>query len=184
MDSRIVALLQKRDERALYEIQEEYGRLCYKMAYNILGNREDADECINDMLLAIWNSTTILDPNGLRAYLVALTRHIAMDKVKTQNRQKRGGSQLTLVLDELAEILPSHDTVEQQVDVHELTEIITKWIRELSPEVQRVFVLRYFMSESIQSIARKSDMSESAVKMILHRTRKKLKKYLKKENLL
>ncbi len=184
MDSRIVALLQKRDERALNEIREKYGKLCFKMAYNILGNRQDAEECLNDMLLAIWESSTELDPVGLRAYLVTLTRHIAIDKVKTQNRQKRGGAHFALVLDELADILPSNETVEQQFDAHELSVAISEWVQKLSPEIQRIFIQRYFMSESIRAIAFKNDMSESAVKTALHRIRKKLKEYLKKENLL
>ncbi len=184
MNSRIIALLQKRDERALYEIRKAYGQLCYKIAYNILGNRQDAEECINDMLLAVWNSTKQLESNGLKAFLVSLVRHIAMDKLKTQNRLKRGGSQFTLVLDELAEILPAPESVEQQVDQRELTKILTQWVRSLSPELQRLFLLRYFMSESIVTIAQKCDMSESAVKMALLRCRKKLKDYLEKENIL
>lgn len=184
MDSQIFSLLQQRDERALSEIRDCYGKLCFKMAYNILGNYQDAEECINDMLLAVWNGTTITDFQGLKAYLITLTRHIAMDKVKTHNRQKRGGSQLALVLDELAEILPAHETVEQQVDAHELNEAIAKWIRTLSRDAQRIFIQRYFWSESIQSIARKNGMREGAVKTALHRARKGLREYLKKENLL
>lgn len=96
MNSRIIALLQKRDERALYEIREAYGQLCYKTAYNILGNHQDAEECISDMLLAVWNSSKQLEPNGLKAFLVSLVRHIALDKVKAQSRRKRGGRQFTL----------------------------------------------------------------------------------------
>ena len=84
MDSRIIALLQKRDELALHEIRSTYGALCKQLAFRILGNPQDAEECVSDMLLAVWNSRNPIEPHSLKAYLISLTRHAATDKLKAR----------------------------------------------------------------------------------------------------
>jgi RNA polymerase sigma-70 factor (ECF subfamily) len=184
LDSRIIALLQKRDELALHEIRSTYGKLCKQLAFRILGNPQDAEECVSDMLLAVWNSRNPIEPHSLKAYLISLTRHAAMDKLKARQRQKRGGTEFETALDELAEILPSGEQVEKQIEERELIAALTAWLRTLSPEVRSIFMQRYFMSEPVQAIAEANHMSVSAVKMTLMRTRNKLKDYLRKEELL
>ena len=184
MDSQIIAMLQNRDERALSEIRRIYGALCGKLAYRILGSQQDAEECVSDMLLAVWNSRQQIAPQELKAYLVSLTRHSAMDKLKTRTRQKRGGRQFALALDELAEILPSGEQVEQLAEQHELTVALTDWLRSQPQRIRRIFLQRYYLSASVQEIAAQNGMSISAVKMMLLRARKKLRDYLEKEELL
>lgn len=184
MDSQIIAMLQNRDEGALSEIRRIYGALCGKLAYRILGSQQDAEECVSDMLLAVWNSRQPVSPQELKAYLVSLTRHSAMDKLKTRTRLKRGGKQFALALDELAEILPSAEQVEQLAEQHELTAALTDWLRSQPQQIRRIFLQRYYLSASVQEIAAQNGMSVSAVKMTLLRTRKKLKAYLETEELL
>ena len=184
MDSRIIAMLADRDEQALQEIRSEYGKLCLKLAYRITGSQEDAEECLNDMLLAVWNSRQQIAPGDLKAYLVSLVRHAAMDKLKTRTRRKRGGKQFSMALDELADILPSGERVEQLAELHELTAALIEWLRGLPPQTRTLFLQRYYFSDSVQEIAAQNNMSISAVKMALMRARKKLRAYLEREGLL
>ena len=184
MDSRIIALLQKRDETALEEIRASYGALCLRIAEHMLGNREDAEDCVSDMLLAVWNSVPPQIPVSLEAYVVTLVRRAATGKLKAKGSLKRGGREYTQALDELADILPSAENVERAVELRELTAVLTKWLRTLEPLPQRIFMQRYYLSEPVAAIAERNSMGVSAVKMTLHRTRKKLKKYLREEGLL
>ena len=183
-ESRIISMLQARDERALRTISEQYGKLCCQIAFRILGNREDAEECVSDMLVAVWNAIPPDYPENLRAYLAAVVRRIAVNRYKQAHRQKRGGTVYTTTLDELAEIIPSPDRVEQQIEQHELTAALTAWLRTLPPKTCRIFMQRYFLSETVQTIAAQNHMSISAVKMSLLRSRNRLKDYLREEGLL
>ena len=184
MDKQIIALLEARDEQALAFIREQYGKLCETVACRMLGNRQDAEECVSDMLLDVWRGETLPEPEGLRGYLVMLVRRRAIDRLKAQNAEKRGGTQFSLALDELAEILPAAEQVEQTVELRELTAALTAFLHTLPPDTKRIFMQRYYLSESIDEIAAQNGMSRSAVKMSLHRTRKKLRDHLRKEGLL
>ena len=184
MDSEIIALLQKRDESALDRLRTAYGRLCFRIAEQMLGSRQDAEECVSDMLLAVWNSVPPHEPVSLEAYVVTLVRRAATAKLRAQSSLKRGGKEYTAALDELADILPAGDDVERSADLRELTGALTKWLRTLEPVPQRVFMQRYYLSEPVGAIAERNGMSVSAVKMTLHRTRKKLRAFLREEGLL
>ena len=183
-DNMIISLLQKRDETALAQIRTQYGALCYQIAYRMTGSREDAEEVLSDMLLAVWDSIPPQEPENLRAYVTALTGRIAIKKYEHTHRIKRGGTQFTAALDELSEIIPSDTHVEREIEQRELTEALTAWLRTLSPEHRRIFMQRYYLSESVQQIAEQNQMGVSAVKMTLLRLRNKLKSYLRKEELL
>lgn len=183
-NSRIIVLLLQRDEQALKLIREQYDTMCYQIAYRITGNREDAEECVSDALMAVWNSIPPLIPDNLTAYLASLVSRNAINQYKRMHSEKRGGAQFVSALDELAEILPSSECVERQIEKRELTAALTVWLRTLPPDHRRIFMQRYYLSESIQSIAQTNQMSADAVKMLLMRLRNKLKDYLRKEELL
>ena len=183
-DSIIISLLQKRDEQALEHIRAQYGALCYQIAYRMTGSRQDAEEVLNDLLLSVWDSIPTNEPDNLRAYLTALAGRIAIKKYEHAHRLKRGGTQLTEALDELSEIIPSETHVEREIEQRELTEALTAWLRTLPPDHRRMFLQRYYLSEPVQQIAEHNQMGVSAVKMTLLRLRKKLKEYLRKEDLL
>ncbi len=183
-DNIIISLLQKRDETALQLIRTQNDALCYQIAYRMTGSREDAEEVLNDMLLAVWNSIPPQKPDNLRAYVTALTGRIAIKKYEHTHRIKRGGTQFAAALDELSEIIPSDTYVEREIEQRELTDALTAWLRTLQPDQRRIFMQRYYLSESVRQIAEQNQMGVSAVKMTLLRLRKKLKDYLRKEDLL
>ena len=180
-NSQIIALLQKRDEQALAEIRSKYGSLCFRIAEQILDNAEDAEECVNEMLLAVWNSVPPHVPNHLEAYLVTLLRRAATDRLRSLTRQKRGGSQTAQTLDELAEVIPSQETVESAVDRRELTAALRSFLDALPEKSREIFMERYYFAKPVQMIAESRSMQISAVNVLLHRIRKKLKKHLEKE---
>ena len=183
-DSRIIALLQKRDEQALQIIKKQYSVLCFQIAFRITGNREDADECVSDMLINVWNTIPPNEPDSLRAYLASLVSRSAIDKIKGSHRKKRGGDQFVTALDELSEIIPSAESVEKQIEERELSAALNAWLLTLPIEHRRVFMQRYFFPESLQTIAEKNGMKVNALTKLLLRLRKKLKEYLRKEGLL
>ena len=180
-DDSIIKRLNRRDESALQEIRVRYGGLCFQMAFRILDNREDAEECVNDMLMAVWESIPPHLPVSLQAYLLSIVRRLAIDRSRQEHRLKRCGTVYTETLDELSEILPSDEQIESDMEQRELIRTLTVFMDTLKPKAQRVFLQRYFLAESVQTIAAANHMSESAVKMTLQRTRKKLLDYLRKE---
>lgn len=182
-DDQIILLLQKRDEDGIRQIREIYGTSCHTMAYRILGKNEDAEECVNDALLMIWNRIPPDLPESLQAYLITLVRRCAIDRLRTDTRQKRGGTHFEKSLDELAEILPSSEYVESEVEKRELIRALNNYLSALKPEVRHLLMQRYYFAMPLQEIADRNGMRLSAVKMTLLRTRSKLRDYLKKEGL-
>ena len=180
-DHHIIALLQTRDEQALQAIRSAYGNLCFRIAQQMLGSAEDAEECVNDMLLAVWNSVPPHQPVHLEAYLVTLLRRSAMDRLRKQNSQKRGGKQFSEALDELAELLPANETVEAELSRRDLAAALKNSIDALPEKAQRVFLQRYLLVIPLQEIAADNGMTLSAVKVLLHRTRKQLQDILRKD---
>ena len=183
-DEAIIKRLHSRDETVLQDIRSIYGELCWQMAFRILENREDAEECVNDMLLSVWDSIPPQLPVSLQAYLITLVRNAALDKVRLEHRQKRGNAEFTLALDELTEILPSGEQVETIVEERELIQAMRDFLRTLKPDARHLFMQRYFMAESVQTIAELNQMNENTVKSKLLRIRRKLQDYLRKEGLL
>lgn len=180
----IIRRLHSRDESALQDIRSLYGELCHQMAYRILENREDAEECVNDMLLSVWESIPPKLPASLQAYLITLVRNAAINKAKAQSRQKRGTAEFSLALDELSEVIPSGEQVERTVERRELMRAMRAFLAEQKPEVRHLFLQRYYMAETVQTIAKQNRMNVSTVKVTLLRTRRKLQDYLRKEGLL
>ncbi|MBR5405456.1 MAG: RNA polymerase sigma factor [Oscillospiraceae bacterium] len=182
-DDEIILLLQQRNEEGIRRIRDTYGKLCEGIAYRILGGREDAEECVNDVLLTVWNSIPPKVPEHLQAYLITLAQRGAINRLKAAGRQKRGGTYFAQALDELAEVLPSDGYVESEVEQRELARAVNNFLDGLAPDVRRVFMQRYYLSLPLRDIAEENGMNLSSVKMSLLRTRKKLKAYLKEEGL-
>ncbi len=180
-DGQIVALYQQRNEGAIQESTEKYGRYCYSIAYAVLENHEDAEECVSDTWLRAWGAIPPNVPQNLKLYLARITRNLAFNKRKEQSAQKRGGGELAVALDELELCLPSSQTVEEQFQSEELRAEINTFLRKLSARDRDIFLRRYFFVDSTADIAERYNMRESNVLMILSRTRKKLKSHLEKE---
>ena len=180
-DSRIIELYWQRSENAITETDKKYGAYCNTVAFNILQNKEDAEECVNDTWLGTWDTIPPNRPTILRAFLAKITRNLSIKRLEKKLAEKRGGSTECIVLDELEECIGDQTDVERIVESHELEELIRRFVRKLPERDGNLFVRRYFFSDSVASIAERYRISENHVMVILSRTRKKLKKELIKE---
>lgn len=180
-DGEIIELYFKRDERAIAATQEQFGKYCEKIARNILGDDEDARECVNDVYLKVWESIPPERPDILAAYLAAITRNLALSRYRKKTAGKRGGGEVALVLEELSEFVSDKNSVEKDFEQQELAASINRFLEALSETSRRYFVLRFVCCESVRDIARRFGKSENSVSVSLNRTKKQLKKHLDKE---
>lgn len=183
-DSSILELYWKRSESAISETAVKYGAYCFTIAYNILTNREDAEESVSDTYLAAWNTIPPRRPGILSAYLGKITRHISIDRWRHLAADKRGGGELMLALDELSECIAGGDTVEQSLDRKRLRLCLNRFLETLPAPERQLFLRRYWYLDSTREAAAHLGFSESKVKSMLLRTREKLRRELKKEGLL
>lgn len=180
-DKGIVRLYFERNEQAIDETSRKYGKYCFSIANNILSNREDAEESVNDTFLDAWNSIPPHRPNSLALFLGKITRRISIDLYRRKNAQKRGGGELALVLDELYQCIADETDVEKEFEKLHLSQIINEFVKYLPRSEQKVFICRYWYMDTIQSISKRFGYSESKVKSMLFRTREKLRETLRKE---
>lgn len=183
-DAKIVALYAGRNERAIEETEKKYHRYCWAIACNILGDPEDAAECVNDAWLAAWNSIPPHSPERLGLYLGKLTRRAALKKLRLAHTAKRGGGEGVLALEELGECLPAGNGVEDGILAQAIAAGINQFLSGLPVLHRKMFVRRYWFLEPVDTIALELDCSRSKVSSILHRTRIKLRDFLMKEDLL
>ena len=179
-DKQIIDLYLARSEAAISETEKKYGRYCHYIAYRILENDQDAKEIVNDTLLKTWNTVPPKQPNPLKPYVGMISRQLSLDRYDRYHAQKRG-SQISLMLDELAECIPDHDS---GVDIGEsvaLSDALNRFVRSLPDKAQNVFVRRYWYASTVGEIALEYGIKESSVNVLLSRTRKKLKDFLNKE---
>lgn len=177
-DNAIIRLYWDRDDRAISVTARKYGNYCKTIARNILGSEEDAEECVNDAYLNAWNSIPPHCPKQLSTFLGKITRNLSFNKYKHNHAEKRGGGEITLVLDELSDFVSSVDNVEQIIDRQELAKAISSFLKSLSIEKRNIFVRRYWYADSVSDIAGDYGMLQGTVSKILERTRKQLKAYL------
>ncbi len=177
-DSQIVELYLKRQESAIRETADKYGAKLLRMAINLLNDRESAEECENDTYLKTWE---LIPPNEPRTYLFAFTgrilRHLVIDKLRYENRQKRAATYCELT-DEMLECIPGEKDVSSNVDTEELTELINAFLSSLPVEQRNIFVRRYWFFDSVSDICDRYHLPQSKVKTTLFRLREKLKKQL------
>ncbi len=182
-DKQIVDLYWQRNQTAIDETATKYGPYCHSIAYNILDNNADAEESVNDTYLDAWNSMPPHRPSVLSTFLGKITRRISIDRWRRRNAEKRGGGQITVVLDELEECVADGKSVEQEVEAKMLADVINSFVKSLPDTEQRVFLCRYWYIDSVESIAKEFGFSHSKVKSMLYRTREKLRARLIKEGL-
>ena len=177
----IIALYQSRDENAVRMTAETMGKYCYSIAFNVLNSREDAEECVNDTYLAVWNSIPPAEPVSLKSFVSSITRNLALNRYKEQHRDKRGGGQVPLALEELSEVVSDTEDVTANYEKKELLEHISAFLRKCSPRDRGLFLDRYIRLEPTPVLAKQYGVKEAQVLLILSRTRKKLKAHLEKE---
>lgn len=180
-DQTIVQLYFDRSEAAIAETDRKYGPYCHTIAYNILANNEDAQECVSDTYLAAWNAMPPRRPSILSTFLGKITRRLSIDRWRTRTAYKRGGGEIPLALDELSECVSGGETPEQTLMRRQMALGFNRFLQSL-PETERsVFLSRYWYLDSVACIAEHFGFSESKVKSMLHRTRGKLRTWLEKE---
>ncbi len=183
-DSAIVDLYWRRSEQAISESERKYGTYCSSIAQRICRSERDAEECVSDTWLAAWNSMPDKRPERLGTYLGCLTRHAAISRLRAEQSLKRGGAEADLVLDELAEILPSESDPAKEAEMNELGEAIRNYVNQLGDAERHVFLGRYYYCLPVSEISERLGFTESRTKSMLHRLRGRLKKALEKEGLL
>ena len=180
-DADIVALYWARDEQAIAQTAQKFGAYCRKIALNLLGSQEDAEECENDTWMAAWNSMPQNRPDKLAPYLGRITRNLALDLRERQNAKKRGGGQTETVLEELEFCLSAGDHTAQEVESAETARSISAFLRSQPEQARNIFIRRYWYCDATADIAKRYGIGESKVRVTLHRMRAKLKAYLEKE---
>ncbi len=179
-DSGILDLFFARAEQAIEELNRKYGHAVRKTAANILRDRLDVEECVNDTYLGCWNSIPPQKPNPLVSYVCKIARNLAVNRYHANKAGKRNG-EYDLILDELEESIPSAMDVETEAEAKELTEAINRFLKTLSREDRILFVRRYFYADSVSKLAAQAGDSANRVSVRLFRIREKLKKTLVKE---
>lgn len=177
-DIQIVQLYWDRDEQAIPATSDKYGAYCGSIAKNILGNQEDAEECVNDTYFSAWNAMPPHRPNILSTFLGKITRNLSFNRYKHNTADKRGGGELPAVLEELSDLVSGKDDVGRALDQKELTKAIDTFLERLPPEKRSIFISRYWYTDSISEIAARHGMNHGAVSMTLRRLRLKLRGYL------
>ena len=180
-DHRIIELYWQKNEDAIKETDRKYGTYCFAIANNILRSTEDSKECVNDTWLSAWNAIPPQKPRILQMFLAKITRNLSFNRFNARSAKKRGGGEIILVLDELAECIAGEADVEREYEAKELGQCIQLFVRALPGRDGNVFVRRYFFTEPVCEIAKRYDLTKNNVLVILSRTRKKLKMHLIKE---
>lgn len=178
-DHQIIELYWARSESAIEETSSKYGSYCGAIAYRILQDREDTEECVSDTWLKAWNAMPPKRPGKLSAFLGTITRNLALKRWESRSAEKRGGGQVSLALEELeGSIADPADSPEEQAI---LLDALNRFLSGLSPQARIIFLRRYWYLCPVEEIARMGKMSEGAVKMSLHRSRRALRRQLEKE---
>ena len=181
-DTQIIDLLFERSEQGLRELAAKYGGSVGRIAFNILGSAQDAEECVNDTWLGVWNKIPPERPDPLCAYVCRIARNLATKRYHLNTALKRN-SYYDAALDELAECLPDSGSIEEDYAARELGVCINRFLDTLSYEDRFLFMRRYWYGDTLPEIARMSGLSYGAVSVRLHRTKEKLRKELRKEGM-
>ena len=180
-DSKIIELYFARNESAISETESKYGRYLSKIAYNVLFDLEDSEECVNSTYMKAWNSIPPQKPNVLSTYLGKITRRLAIDVFRKKHSEKRGKSEYALSLSELDECIPDSSLPEKEFEEKILAESISRFLGTLGKENRDIFICRYYYADSVKEIASFFGASEAKIKSSLFRSRKALKEHLLKE---
>ena len=180
-DEKIVSLYLSRDENAILQTKIKYGKFCRHLAYRILRDIEDAEECENDVYLDVWRSIPPHSPPVLSHYLGMITRRIAIDHLKKKCAVRRGGGEAMLPLHELDECIGDGKSIDDALSAELLANAINRFLRTLPEAECNVFLRRYYYFDTVFEICRRYDFTEGKVKMMLSRTRARLADELQKE---
>lgn len=182
-DEKIIELFFNRSEQAIEEVDKKYGKTCHNISYNILHNKLDAEECVNDAYLGAWNAIPPARPNPLLTYLCKIVRNLSLKRYEFNTAIKRN-STYDVAMEELESCLSSPETIESEIALKELTHIIENFLDSLSTENRVIFLRRYWFSDTYSDIAARVGMTEKNVSVRLTCIRENLRNYLKEREVL
>ncbi len=182
-DNKIIDLYWERDEKAISETDKKYGRYLYTIAYNIIHNRLDCEECLNDTYLGTWNAIPPTRPNAFQVFLSKIMRNIAVDHFREKSASKRIPSELIYSLNEIGDVLEYDDDLTEKEAVKAVMDVLNAYLRTVDNQKQLVFVCRYYYADSIKDISAMMGFSERKVFRILASMREELKERLKTEDI-
>lgn len=182
-DTEIVALFFERDEKAIAQCEEKYGAFCQSIAYNILSNTSDAQECVNDTYLKAWNTIPPKSPEKLGLYLGKIVRNTAINLYNKNHRKKRYAGMQRL-LSELEECIASPLSTENKIEEKELTHFLNSWLETLDKNDRVIFIRRYWKGEPLKKIAKDCAEAPNKTAKRMYRLRLDLKSALEKEEFL
>lgn len=181
MDRKLIMLYQSRSEIAISETKSKYGRLIFSVAYDLLKNNSDAEECENDTYLGLWKSIPPAEPRNFKAFCLKITRNLAMKKLDYYRAEKRDCVK-TVSYEEVLQEVGELELSLKDVKESDLSECIDDFLGTLDKKKRKVFVLRYWYMLSVKEIMDECGLSKSQVETILFRTRKQLKNWLLERN--
>lgn len=176
-DEKIIELFFARSEQAIRELDIKYGKICRRLSRNIVNDRQDAEECVNDAYLGAWNAIPPAKPDPLRAYICKIVRNVSLKLYHRRKAAKRN-SVYEIAMQELADSLSAPDTVEAEMEARELAEAIDSFLETLTVENRVIFMRRYAYMDACSDIAARMGFSENTVAVRLHRIRRRMKQYL------
>lgn len=184
-DTQIVQMLWDREEEAIQELDRKYSQYCFKIAWNILNNHEDSEECVNDTWLRTWNYIPPRRPAFLAPFVGRITRGLAIDRLRKKYAAKRMDLHIVAVEAETEKLNSLVvNTLDDKISEKEFNEILNKFLRGLTESDRDIFLRRYWHIDSIKAIAKRHGKTEGSIKNSLYRNRKKLYKILKKEGVI
>ena len=176
-DEKIIDLFFERSEQGIRELDNKYGAVCHNLSYNIVNNRQDAEECVNDAYLGAWNAIPPARPDPLLSYIVKIVRNISL-KIYWRKEAAKRSSHYTIALEEIEACIADQKTVEDEIEARELARIIESFLDTLTVENRVIFMRRYWFSDSCKDIAEFVGLSEKNISVRLTRIREKMKQYL------
>ena len=179
-DKQIIELYFERNEQAIKETQDKYGAFCHRIAMNILGIHEDAEECVNDTYYSVWKQIPPTVPEVFKVYLGRITRNLSISRFRAMRAKKRYSS-MEVMLSELNDCVPSSSNVEQTIEVMQLSDYISEWLDSLPEEDCALFVRRYWFGNEVQELAKKCGITAAKMAQRMLRLRKSLKAALEQK---
>ncbi|MBS4816654.1 MAG: sigma-70 family RNA polymerase sigma factor [Clostridium sp.] len=180
-DEKIIQLIWDREEQGLRELSDKYNNYCYSISYRIVHDEEDAMECVNDTWFRTWNAIPPKRPAVLPGFLAKIVRNLSLNRYRHMHTERRGGNSVDIALEELQECVSDGRTVEEQIELQELSTSIARFLNRQSERNRAIFLQRYFYMMQTKEIAEKLGIREGTVRSILSRMRKDLRGWLEKE---
>lgn len=177
-DEQIIELYWRREEKAIQETDKKYGQFLFRIAYNILHERLDCEECQNDTYLGVWNAIPPTRPTVFPAFITQIMRRIAINRYKEKASKKRIPSELNISMEDVNGTLHGDDSVAVKYEMAEVGKIINNYVRELSDRQRYIFIDRFYLAESVETIATDLSISVPTVYREIDKIKHSLKLYL------